>query len=353
MAASAAATVGQVVPTTFLSVQDLYDLYMTKELRTVIKYTQDPGTPGASAHGASDVHMSPPRPTLQSVTALTPFSEQLAQSIATPDRPEFIRGLLQDDEDIQDLESLDDMEDPDYVEKMENSGLGFFVEDFLSFHGRCPVCKQKTLRKYSISNMPVIDLICINKRHHIKTETPTCFLYQVKIKVGDSKYFNYANKYINIGSKAKGYNSHEVSSSRGIKPKLVVIGYICLKLDETTYDHRYIINKRESFTIVPKYTDYSFPTELFYEYFDKDSQEYRMYKYFNHNPITWSKKFNNVTLVNDLFDEGSKATIVDTNEAFFEQVLDNPYKKIPGYIFGQGWKNMLVNTRLFQHYFNK
>ena len=227
MAASAAASAGPTVPTTFLSVQDLYDLYMTKELRTVIKYTQDPG-PGA-ADVSDAMPISPKRPVLQSIEALTPFSKQLAKSVATPDRPEFIKGLLQDDADIQGLESIDDLEDPDYVEKMANSGLGFFVEDFLSFHGRCPVCKQKTLRKYSISNMPVIDLICTNKRYHIKTKTPTCFLYQVKIKVGDSRYFDYTHKYINIGSKAKGYNSHEVLGFRGIEHKLVVNRYICLK----------------------------------------------------------------------------------------------------------------------------
>ena len=103
---------------------------------------------------------------------------------------------------------------------------------------------------------------------------------------------------------------------------------------------------------MPKYTDYSYPTELFYEYFDKSSPEYRKYRYFNHNPITWSSNLNNVyniTGSNNLFDDDQ--TIIDTNEAFYEEILENPYQKIPGYIYKDEWAQYVskynVVTTLF------
>src|ERR1700722_1660201 len=61
---------------------------------------------------------------------------------------------------------------------MENNGLGFFMEKFVSVYGLCPVCSQPSRKKYSHSNVPV-DLVCTNIKNHLNNNK--CFLFQTYV----------------------------------------------------------------------------------------------------------------------------------------------------------------------------
>lgn len=54
---------------------------------------------------------------------------------------EKMRMDIESDDD--EIERLLDKYDPDYLEKMENKNLGFFMENFLVAHAICPVCQKK------------------------------------------------------------------------------------------------------------------------------------------------------------------------------------------------------------------
>nr|AEX62565.1 hypothetical protein mv_R360 [Moumouvirus Monve] len=99
---------------------------------------------------------------------LTPTSKKIYDATSPKSKPYILRDLLKNTETIENSESKIDLLDPDYQEKFQNNGLGFFMEDYICAYGKCPVCGQASLRKFSQSNVPVIDLVCINTNYHLK-----------------------------------------------------------------------------------------------------------------------------------------------------------------------------------------
>lgn len=179
---------------------------------------------------------------------ISPNGKKILKTVRKEEQLELARALVEDADLVEANEMEEYENDPDYKEKMENNGLGFYMENFIAFHGVCPVCGQKTLRKYSFSNMPVIDLICVNVPYH--TVHGGCFLYQVKTSLNDM-YFSRKSNRIMIGSKRFGYNSHAVKGTDSDIKKLLTIGYICLFMDLQTDNTKYKINKLKSFVLIP------------------------------------------------------------------------------------------------------
>ena len=272
---------------------------------------------------------------MDQVNLLSPMGKQIYKTASEEDKPYLLPLLLKDTNDVEEQEMKDYENDPDYIEKMENNGLGYYMEKFMSFYGICPVCKQNTLRKYNMSNMPVVDLICINRKYHIANGG--CFLYQVKTTVESDTlfsniYFNKKNKTIMIGSKRFGYNSHVIKGDDDHNKKLLTIGYICLYLiKDTQNDHKYRISKTNSLVLIPDLHNNT--NEYYYEY---------VKVIMNKNVITWNS---NLVLIDNIDSLLQNNLNVDTTKFFNESNITNPYNDIPFIKLGDEWKLYIKNKK--------
>lgn len=302
---------------TYLPLIGLYNLYFNNKLSEIIKI-----------NNTDPIYQSPIK-IKNELPKLTPISKLLYESATEEDKIKLLQLFKYDDERIKELNKYNPEEDPDYLEKLENNGLGFYMENFICYYALCPICKQNTLKKFASHNMPVVDVVCTNKKYHL--ENNTCFLFQIKISLNES-YFSKKNKFITIGSKFFGYNSHVIKSNFPIQNKLVCVGYICLSLDlVSNYDTKYKINNQKSFALVPD--------------LQKQDNEY-YYSYVNEttnikNKITWNNKLVELTGTKDFLTNIE----IDTNEIFFENVKNNPYNDLPEIFFGTEIQNLVKNKR--------
>ncbi|QGR54110.1 hypothetical protein [Moumouvirus maliensis] len=272
---------------------DLYKLFFCKKLiePIIIKNQQN-----ISSHHTFNL-------------TLTPTSKKIYDSTSPNSKPYILRDLLQNTQVIENLESKIDLLDPDYQEKFQNNGLGFFMEDYICAYGKCPVCGQATLRKYSQSNVPVVDLVCINTDYHLKKNK--CFIFQIKISLTDN-YFSLKNKILIVGSKIYGEISHIHTGLEPIIDKIVVPGYICVKLKKTDeINQEYIIDYKSSFSIIPNYQNKS--SENFYDYVDVSG-------FYGKNIISWNDSMVDIINLNDVLDNKKIK-----HEVFQENELSNPY----------------------------
>ena len=288
----------------------LYDLYFTKDISNITIPTKE------NLPETQTIPQTPPAPKSKKrlmEDMLSPEGKKIYKSASTPDKSRLLADLLADTRTVEEIEMKEYENDSDYLEKLENNGLGLYMESFISNYGICPICKQKTLRKYSASNMPVVDLICVNKAYH--TTNNSCFLFQVKTSLSDI-YFNKKENYITVGSKKFGYNSHIVKGNSSDVNKTLVIGYICLFLDQNMMDNnKYKINKSKSFVLVPdlqKKLD-----EYYYEY---------IMEFMGKNRIKWN---NNLVSTNDINVCLNNIVDIDTTQIFNEEVISNPYMNLP------------------------
>src|SRR3990172_4897969 len=152
----------------------LYELFLATRLKSVVSSGQGQG-PGLGP--GQNVQPGTPLKT-------TPFTKMILDAIRTDEREELKKEFEIDNKTIDALAELDVEKDPDYLEKMENNRLGFYMEDFVISHMGCPICGKKTLQKYSVPNMPTVDLVCTNRDGHLLFDEKqiNCFLFQVKIK---------------------------------------------------------------------------------------------------------------------------------------------------------------------------
>ena len=191
------------------------------------------------------------------------------------------------------------------------------MENIVSFYGTCPVCGQKSLHKYQNSNIPVVDLVCTNLRYHLVEDK--CFIFQLKISL-TTDYFNKGKQIIAVGSKIFGEPSHLVSVKAEIENKIVVPGYICIKLYRDRDNiQTYHIDKNNSFVIVPKYSVPNYQNKSdnnYYRYLDSTN------KYGKHI-ISWNN------FICDLYDIDIVINLQTiTFEVFNEEVIQNPYNKL-------------------------
>lgn len=276
-----------------INVKNLYTIFFGREL---VKLSQhQPKTPTKAK----------PEPDI-----LSPMAKTIYQATSPRSRSRILKEMQANVKAIERQEKKGELIDPDFQEKMENNGLGFFMENFLSVYGMCPVCGENTLRKYLHSNVPVVDLVCVNKDYHLKNNK--CFLFQVKISLTD-EYFSLTNHKITVGSKTYGAPAHLHKGTDSMLDKLVIPGYICLKLNEKKGDvQTYNIDHRNSFVLIPNYQNLT--EDYYYEYLDEPHK-------FNKNVIRWNPNMVDTFSV----DKVTKANIVHY-EIFSEEPLTNPYQ---------------------------
>ncbi len=295
----------------------LYDLFFRKPISNVTLNTNTQ----SQSHDLTPIKQK----TQSLIDLLSPDGKLLYERAHKDDQAKLLEYLVKDTRIVENMEIVEYMNDPDYQEKMENHMLGFYMENFISCYGICPVCGQNTLRKYSMSNMPVVDLICINFDYHFNNGG--CFLYQVKTAI-DSNYFT--KTHVTVGSKRFGYNSHIVKGNDDNNKKFIVIGYICLYLtqDENKNDNtKYKIKKSESFILIP-----DLENTLNEHYYSYGINSYGINSY-GKNIIRWNSKL--VKL--DKIDKCISKMNVNKNEQFDEIIIKNPYKYIPSIKLGSEW----------------
>lgn len=141
-------------------------------------------------------------------------------------------------------------EEEDFIPMPEDERLfGKIIELWLTDNMTCPICGEYTLRCYYNNNMPVIDYICINKKHNI-TKGP--IYWQVKTSkgakywfLGWEKYFDMDSKHIFVGSRNYGNVIHNIKPNSNEDDKNLLIGYILITYlpDETIENPRIEIKK--------------------------------------------------------------------------------------------------------------
>ena len=259
---------------------------------------------------------------------LSPMSKAIYDNIPTVDKKPFLDALKLDNDIQEEFNEIYDNKDPDYQDKLANNRLGFYMEDFVVHHYKCPnpECNNKLL-KYLAPNTPVVDLICSNKDYHLRTNT--CFLYQVKTKVEQSNYFSKLDKYVTIGSPKFSEIPHQTLANDDIKQKRLTIGYFCLALIKNpNSETKYSIDSEESFILYPKLNE------------DNDNKYYNVYglkPYRGRTAITWLP---NVELL-ELPVEWNK--LIDTNTVFLEDPKNNPYIDLPRDTYDKKW-NTYIGT---------
>lgn len=277
----------------YFSKKDLYNLFTKTDLVD-------------SEFIASSKKIYQTKNNLLNASYLSPMSKLIYESVPDDDKERILKDLILDNEYIDKL----DENDPDYIDKLQNNKLGLYMEDFVCHYIKCPVCHEKTLRKFKIKNMPVIDVVCINTEHHNKFLDTKFF--QIKISVDNNYYFN--QKYILVGSKKYGFNCHEIYGSDNILNKQTLIGYICLSLNEVK-DNIYKISEKKSFILIPNISNHN--SEKYYEYINYPNR-------FNHNVITWNKNLVYQISLKNLID----SWMVDTNSIFYDaSIIKNPYNQ--------------------------
>ena len=286
---------------TKVNTKQLYELFFGKKLVNLSKL--EPKTPTKA-----------PRPV---ENILTPMSKKIYDATSPRSKQYVLEDMLADTKAIEEKELKEELSDPDYLEKMENNGLGFYMEKFVSVYGLCPVCGERTLRPYSQSNVPVVDLVCINKDFHLKNDA--CFIFQVKISLTND-YFSLAKQTISVGSIVYGEPAHMHKGTDHIKEKVVVPGYICIKLySHATELQTYLVDYRNSFVLVPDYNNTN--PDYYYKYIDVLNK-------YGKSIITWDQ-----TMVDAIEFKNILTMPKIVHEYFSEEVIDNPYanlKKILG-----------------------
>lgn len=274
---------------------------------------------------------------------ISPDGKKILKAEPRDRQLELARNLVADVNLIETKEMEEYKNDLDYVEKMENNGLGFYMENFMSYYGVCPVCKLNTLRKYSFSNMPVVDLICINDNYH--TVHGGCFLFQVKTSLNkDNLYFNKIDHYITVGSMNYGYNAHVVKGSDDLIKKKLLIGYICLHLNQKSNSTtEYMIDTQKSFILLPDLNKQLDAT--YYSYRDKETYMGPKYRYIKKHQIKWNDNLVNTVKINECFDL-NKTQKIDTRVMFEETDIKNKYIDYPLTILGDEWKQYKQSNQI-------
>lgn len=278
--------------------EKLYDLFFATDIVVVKK--------NAASEKATPVK----RKASPISNPLTPMSKKIYDATSPRSKPYVLADMKSDDEILLKSELATD--DPDYIEKMENNGLGFFMENFITAYGTCPICGMKTLRKYVNSNIPVVDFVCDNTEYHLNNKT--CFVFQLKISLTNN-YFDLNKRTISVGSVAYGEPAHLVDGTESQKNKIVVPAYILIRM----YRHKtklqsYIIDHKNSFVLIPNYKNKT--NDTYYKYTDKKDM-------YGKSVITWN------TQMVDTVELKRVINAVNVDHEFYnEQVITNPYAKL-------------------------
>lgn len=266
---------------------------------------------------------------------LLDYELNLTQAIIRYVSPRSKPYIQQDMEiDNKVIKYIEDMKE--YNKAYSNyENYGKLIECWLSDNMRCPCCNQKTLRRYYKDNMPVIDLMCINREHTIAKGVK---YFQVKASNGalfnGKQYFNYdpENKFeysntIHVGSFNYGQHVHKIQPNSDLFDKKILCGYICIYYRESKKE---IAILDTSFCVLPIYRGKeNIVQNLFGITKEKDyivtEENNWYYKYINNNKKHYRIKFNLNTNRLVMINQGllehnfSKEYIIKTDP------LENPY----------------------------
>lgn len=277
-------------------INQLEKLFFGKDLVKLIKYAP----------------VTPPRKIQRPVCDLTPVSKSIYDTLTPVSKKKILKDFSSNDAAVSVVEERQENTDPDYQEKFENRGLGFYAEDYISYHGFCPICGANTLRKYKHANIPVVDLVCINKDYHL--EENQCFLFQIKISL-NKNYFDLNRKKISVGSKKFGIIPHQQKGTSDTVMKHLVPGYICLYLEEHPSNiQTYIVNHRNSFVLIPDLN--SKLDQPYYQYLPEKN-------IYGKDVITWNSSMVTTHELRSVLTTGRVIY-----ETFEEYVMANPYANL-------------------------
>lgn len=239
--------------------------------------------------------------TIPNPNELTPIGKMIYDTAHKDDKINLLIDLSKDDIELNKNQIINELKDLDYKERMENNKLGFYMEKYVSVNFKCPICNEYSLKQYANPNIPVVDLLCINKQHYNSNFSN---LFQVKISTGFSSYFSH--NFINVGSKKYGFNCHHIKGNDSNDVKKLLINYICINLNYDQNKNIYDINKKNSFILIP----------------DPNNTTDQYYYSYNGNTIFWNKSmfinsynFNNIDL-----------PIINPNDIYIEKIIYNPFQ---------------------------
>jgi hypothetical protein len=164
------------------------------------------------------------------LTALTPNT-----------RLKLEEDFKKDDDKLSKDLALQELKDPDYVDY--ETAKGKLIEIWIADNMMCPVCYEKTLRRYVSDSMPVIDVVCINRNHNNGVR-----FFQIKTSNGmpfmGIEYFSKTTRHIFVGSERYGEPVHSLDGMNDL-----LIGYICIKYNNINDNIN--INMKDSFIVLP------------------------------------------------------------------------------------------------------
>ncbi len=190
---------------------------------------------------------------------LSPLSKKIVLAESVSRRQGLIYAILADDKKIDAITRKLDTMDDDYSFILP-SEVGNYMELWICANLRCPGCRVGKLFKYISSNMPVIDVRCVNPEHNLLQHGPIFF--QIKSTEKHShlfgrKYFtrvpikDYPSGYIKVGSKRFGIYSHSITPVDSVDDKYISIGYICITYKYLTNRRFVSIDLHNSFVVLP------------------------------------------------------------------------------------------------------
>ncbi len=280
-------------------------------------------------NGVYNKRMKYPRniSTLNGFDELSPASKKMIKAENSSNRQALIYDILRDDQKIETIEKKLNSMDEDFSFTLP-SEVGNFMELWLCANMRCPGCKVGKLYKYVSSNMPVIDIRCVNPEHDLLNHGP--LFYQIKATEKYTnflgrKYFtrqpiiNYPSGYIKVGSKRFGIFSHNIKTIDSLEDKYISIGYICVTYKYLTNKRHINIDLNDSFIVIPNlnYSSRTRSGDYYYKYIPNALNIVMIS--FNPDP-----NIVRVLTFNDFITSNSY------NPHLFKNInLDNEYKTVP------------------------
>ena len=239
-----------------------------------------------------------------------------------------------DDDKILQREKKDYMNDSDFNEKLENNAIGLYMEAYVSVFGKCPGCGKNTLKCYDDMSIPVVDVICINRTPQgIESHKIYPRIFQIKVSLNNSTYFT--KDYIHVGSQRYGYNSH-MAPVKDTKYNNIVVGYICIHLDDGKEEGMYNINKSKSYVLLPRLNAFNTPGTYY---------TYKTGNFFGKLSITRNKAAVGEYQINKCLDNNKHN--ITTSIVFHKNSSPNPMKA------ETERKNLLMELRSYKPKDNK
>jgi hypothetical protein len=255
------------------------------------------------------------------------LTHKLTEYLTPISKKRMLKDIEKDNDILVKLSKMDEKTDPDYI-NYENYGK--LIESWLSDNLACPCCGSYSLKRYFKSNMPIIDVVCINPYHTLERGVR---FFQIKTSNGkpfmDIPYFIYnpenpEQNHIHVGSRKYGEIVHQVKVSDNDFNKKILIGYICLTYEEKEKEKedelKIIKNKNKSFIVLP-IIDYQLDNstsvdDWYYQYIDETNKDKK------HSRIRFNHNTNKIVEIN------LTENFIPKNYKIRKDLMDNPLNNL-------------------------